>query len=398
MYYIGDEEIEALKNLFAKKRLYRYHSTGPSECDLFESEFAQVMSENQTKGAHALLLSSGTNALIAAMLAAGIQPGDEVIIPAYTFVATATAVIQVGAIPILANIDENLGLCPQDTRRKITKKTKAIIPVHMDGLAANLHELMTLAQEFQLILIEDVAQAIGGSYRGQRLGTYGLFGCYSLNENKIISCGEGGILITRDRGLYEKAFCVHDAPAQFNPTKKTFFTEIQPFLGSSMRVSEIQGTIMRVQLSRLPRILDELRVRKNIFRKHLSDCGDTLFVSGHCPSGDCASSIHLQFSDPTEGMVLGKTLRDQGLLFAPVTTRPAHASWKWNHLLGERSHIQPARNPYHLTDQTYEYLTADVLDSVSILTRTLKMDVNLALSLEETAQLALKARAVLHRA
>lgn len=387
MYQIGDEEIDALIKLFAKKKFYRYHPKDPTECDQFEAEFAKWMGSS-----HSLILTSGTNALLAALLSIGISPGDEVLIPAYTFIATAAAVVQAGAIPILVNIDNNLGMDAQDAKSKITPRTKAIIPVHMDGLAANMSALLELAHTHNLAVIEDVAQAVGGSYQGKALGSMGVFGCYSFNENKNISCGEGGALITNNRKLYERAFCLHDAPVQFSPSRKDFFQEITPFLGFSMRVSEIQGTLMRVQLSRLDNILKSLRDRKRIYVEHLTGLKDVQVLLGHCSEGDCASSLHLQFSDPIQAMTVGKTLREAGALFAPVTTRPAHAGWKWMHLFADHAHIQPSRNPFLNSSEDYSYVTSDYLQSIDILTKTVKMDLNIDLSLEETTKHALLIR------
>jgi dTDP-4-amino-4,6-dideoxygalactose transaminase len=383
MYFIGDEEIEALKKLFVKKKLYRYQGAYESECDLFEKEFSAHFAIQ-----HSLLLSSGTNALSLALLAAGLQAGDEVLIPTYTFVATAAAVIHAGGLPVLVNINKNLSLDIDEARRKVSDKTKALILVHMDGLVADVKSAAKFCEEHKIIFIEDAAQAIGGSFENKKLGSFGHFGCFSLNENKNISCGEGGILVTNDRESFEKAFCLHDGPAQFNPTKKDFFKEITPFMGLSTRVSEIQGAIMRVQLTRLEFILSELRARKKI----MTDQFKEICVSGYS-EGECASSLHLQFSDVEKAMAQGKLLREQGHMFLPVSSRPAHASWKWSHLLGEKSHLQQGSNPYKNTDKIYNYATADYVQSVDILMRTLKMDIDIHLSIEDTK---LKAQKILN--
>ncbi|MBY0554091.1 aminotransferase class I/II-fold pyridoxal phosphate-dependent enzyme [bacterium] len=379
MYFIGDEEIEALKKLFERKKLYRYQSAYESECDLFEKEFSTYAGIK-----HSLLLSSGTNALSVALLAAGLQKGDEVLIPAYTFVATAAAVVHAGGIPVIVNINSNLSMDCADAATKISAKTKALILVHMDGLVADVDCAQKLCKERNLIFIEDVAQAIGASFKNNKLGTYGDYGCFSLNENKNISCGEGGIVITNSRSGYEKAFCLHDGPAQFNPTKKDFFKEVTPFMGLSARVSEIQGSIMRVQLTRLEFILKELRTRKNIILDTLKLLPVNYCVKGYSEQGECASSLHLQFDSPDKTMLLGKQLREQGLMFLPVTNRPAHASWKWTHLLGDKAHLQEGSNPFKNNSHSYIYMAADYVQSVDILTRTLKMDIDIHLSLEET--------------
>lgn len=388
MYFIGDEEIAALKKLFSKKKLYR-HQAYASECDLFEKEFSDYVGVP-----HSLLLTSGTNALLVSLLAAGIQTGDEVLIPAYTFVATAAAVVQAGAIPIIVNIDKNLSLDIADAKNKISARTKALILVHMDGLVANVAAAEKFCAQHSLVFIEDIAQAIGASHDGKKLGAFGTFGCFSLNENKNISCGEGGILITKERKAYEKAFCLHDGPVQFNPNKKEFFTEITPFMGLSMRVSEIQGAIMRVQLTRLEFILSELRKRKSACLESLQEIPGVECITGYSV-GECASSLHLQFADPEKGALYGKALRAAGFMFVPVTNRPAHASWKWSHLLGDKAYLQPGLNPYLKSDKKYSYPVSDYLQSVDILARTLKMEIDINLSVEDTKKSGQKMRSIL---
>lgn len=370
MHYLGDEELKALENLFKSKKLFRYQVGGPSECDLFEKEFSSHIGVS-----YSLLLSSGTNALVAALLASDVGPGDEVLIPTYTFFATAAAVAQVGAVPVLVNIDSQLGIDPEEIKKKITPRTKAVIPVHMDGLAADMEAVLKVAESQNLAVIEDVAQAIGGSYKDKRLGSFGRFGCFSLNENKNISCGEGGILVTSDQDLYKKAFSIHDGAARFNPLKKDLF-HLTSSVGLSMRVSEIQGAIMRVQLGRLEQILSELRERKNILIEYLSQTAQSQIIRGHCKSGDCGSSLHLQFENPDVAANAGRKLRENGIGFFPVTARPAHASWKWAHLM-------------EIPNRT------DILPSMDILSRTLKIDISVSLSLLETEKLALQVQEIL---
>lgn len=390
MYLIGEEEIEALRKLFQKKRLYRYQSSYQSECELFENEFAAYANSS-----HALILSSGTNALILSLLAAGIQPGDEVLIPSYTFVATAAAVVNAGAIPVLVNIDEQLSLDLNEAQSKLSSKTKALILVHMDGLVANISGALDFCKQHKLTFIEDAAQSIGAAFQSKKIGSFGDFGCFSLNENKNISCGEGGILITNNLSTYKTAFSLHDTPAQFSPSKKDFLNDITPVIGFSMRVSEIQGCIMRVQLTRLNYILDQLKQRKQIFKSAFGKFEKLFKVVEGYSTEECATSLHLQFIDLEKTNLFSKKLRENGLLFAPVTTRPAHASWKWSQLLGERAHIQKEYNPYLNSKKSYDYNLSNYLKSVEILTRTVKMDLSLDWSMEETKLKAAKAVEVL---
>jgi len=394
MYFIDEKELEAIRRVFERKRLFRYQPGDGGECDLFEREF-----ERYLDAPYSLLVTSGTNALIAALAANGIGPGDEVIIPSYTFVATAAAVTNVGAIPIIANIDETLGISPEDIRSKISPQTKAIIPVHMDGLACDMQAITQLAREHRLTIIEDVAQAIGGSFHGRRLGTWGEFGCFSLNENKNISCGEGGIVTAKTRQDYERLFCMHDASAQYNPAKAALFSATQPFLGASMRISEISGAIMRVQLSRLENILARLRERKAIFRETLSHLSSIRMISGNCTEGDCGSSIHLLLEDPHHALKVGQALRKAGHLFTPLTTRPAHAAWKWLPMLTqENASFTAERNPFCKTEDAHRYTRTELLASVDVLTRVLRLETDIHLSPKATQERAQSIQNILESA
>ena len=179
MYRIGQEEIDAVARVINNGMLFRVN-TDLQECDQFERELAQKIG---TK--YALYLSSGTGALIAALAGIGIGPGDEVIVPGYTFMASAMAVVAVGAIPVIAEIDDTMTLDINDVKRKISKHTKAIIPVHICGFPCNMEALCKLADEYDLFIIEDACQADGGSYKGKRLGTFGKAGCFSFNYFQV---------------------------------------------------------------------------------------------------------------------------------------------------------------------------------------------------------------------
>lgn len=153
---------------------------------------------------HALIMTSGHAALESALVAMGIGLGDEVIVPAYTYISTAMAVVAAGAIPIIADVDETMPLYPVDTEAKISPRTKAIIPVHLLGFPCNMDAIMAVAKKHNLMVLEDACQADGGSYHGKRLGTFGDAGALSFNFFKIITCGEGGALLTDNREIFER--------------------------------------------------------------------------------------------------------------------------------------------------------------------------------------------------
>src|SRR2546423_4818253 len=204
---VGEAELAALRRVIESKTLFRYYGVGegPDEVASFEREFAEHLG-----GKHALCVNAGSSAIICALIGAGVGEGDEVIVPAYTWNATPNSVIASRAMPVLAEVDDSLTLDPVDVERKITPRTKAILPVHMRGAPADMEALKAIADEHGLVLVEDVCQAAGASFRGQRLGTFGDAGAFSLQFNKIITTGEGGVMITDRDDLLDLALDVHD--------------------------------------------------------------------------------------------------------------------------------------------------------------------------------------------
>lgn len=204
---IDAEEEAAVLEVLRSKRLFRYYgpNPGPSKVAELEQEFAARMGAS-----HGLAVTSGTAALICGLMGLEIGPGDEVILPAFTWIASASAVVAVGAVPILAEVDDSLTLDPVDVEAKISPYTKAILPVHMRGLPCKMDALMGVARKHNLKVLEDSAQANGASFKGRRVGSIGDAGAFSLQFNKIITSGEGGMVITSDRMVFERAVMFHD--------------------------------------------------------------------------------------------------------------------------------------------------------------------------------------------
>ncbi len=289
MYRIGKEEIEAVTRVIESKQLFRINE-GLKEVDHFEEEWASTIGSK-----YAICVSGGTAALIAALVGLEIGPGDEVIVPGYTFMATATAVLAVGAIPVIAEIDDSLTLDPADVASKITKNTKAIIPVHICGFPANMEKIMEIARKHNLKVLEDACQADGGSYKGKRLGSIGDAGGFSFNNFKIISAGEGGAIVTDNRRVYERALVYHDGGSQFRPYTKGL--EIETFIGSQFRISEVLGAILREQLKKLDGILADLRTTKKTIMAALSNTKNINFIRSNDIEGDCGTTLGFSFAD-----------------------------------------------------------------------------------------------------
>jgi 8-amino-3,8-dideoxy-alpha-D-manno-octulosonate transaminase len=252
---LGDEEIAAATRVLESKNVFRYYGVGdgPHEVADFEREFAEHLGAK-----HALCVNAGSSALICGLIGAGVSSGDEVIVPAYTWNATPNAVIAAGATPVLAEVDESLTLDPDDVARRIGPKTKALLPVHMRGAPANMAALAELAHEHGLALIEDVCQSAGASFGGQRLGTFGDAGAFSLQFNKIITTGEGGVMVTDRDDLYELAIDVHDCAGSLRRG-----AGLPRFAGWNFRASELQGAVARVQLTRLDGLLERMRANQH---------------------------------------------------------------------------------------------------------------------------------------
>ena len=213
MELVGEEEIEEVLQVLRAGYLYRYGiTTADGDDPRFQGKVYQLEQEiaAMSQVRYAVAVNSGTSALLSAMVALGIGPGDEVIVPGFTFVASISAIVYTGAVPVLAEIDRTFNLDPEDVKAKISPRTKAIMAVHMMGNPARLYELKAIAEENNLYLIEDCCQAFGAAYRGRPIGSIGHVGAFSFNIYKTITSGDGGMVITDDEELYRRAFAFHD--------------------------------------------------------------------------------------------------------------------------------------------------------------------------------------------
>ena len=287
-YLIGQEEVDEILDVLTSGHLSRYRPGEPNISGVpkvyrFEREF-----EALTGAKHCLAVNSGTSALMASLAGLGIGPGDEVIIPGYSFIAAMSAVIYSGAVPVLAEIDESLTIDPKDVERRITARTKAIVAVHMLGAPCDMDEIMRIANEHHLHVIEDACQACGGSYHGARLGTIGDFGAFSLNVYKTITAGDGGMLITDDTTAYERAYAFHDQGAR---PLRIGQEDGGSILGINMRMNELTGAVALAQLRKLETILSTLRRKKHLFKAILAEIPNIRFRTLHDESGECATVL-----------------------------------------------------------------------------------------------------------
>lgn len=263
----GDLERKEVNDVLDNGVLMRYGFDGMRKGHWKAKELELELSKTfRTK--HAQLVSSGTAAVSVALASAGVGSGDEVIMPTFTFVASFEAIMMLGAIPVLVDIDNTLTLDPKAVKAAITSKTKAVMVVHMCGSMANLNALQKICETNNLTLVEDACQAIGATYEGKPLGSIGDLGCFSFDFVKTITCGEGGAVITNNKDYYLNAD--HYSDHGHDHIGNDRGAETHPFLGYNFRISELHAAVGLAQVKRLPEFLDIQRKYLKIFQDKLS--------------------------------------------------------------------------------------------------------------------------------
>ena len=286
--FFGDEERKEVNDVLETGILMRYGFDGPRKGIWKSKELEAAICTTFGTG-YAQLTSSGTAALTTAMASLGIGAGDEVIMPAFTFVASFEAVLSMGAIPVLVDIDETLTLDPKAVKAAVTSKTKCIMPVHMCGSMADLDALKAICDEHGLILLEDACQSIGGTYKGKHLGTIGHAGTFSFDFVKMITCGEGGVVMTNDQNVYTKCDAFTDHGHDHLGVDRG--ADLHPFLGYNFRISELHAAVGLAQIRKLPTFLTIQRRNNHILRSYLEQVPGISFRVVPDPSGDSASFL-----------------------------------------------------------------------------------------------------------
>ncbi len=328
----GEEERKEINEVMETGILMRYGFDGPRKgvwkskelekaiCEKFGCEYAQ-------------LTSSGTSALTTAMAALGIGYGDEIIMPSFTFVASFEAVMSVGAIPVMVDVDETLTLSPIAVRAAITSKTKCIMPVHMCGSMADLDALQNICNEHNLILLEDACQSIGASYKGKMLGTIGAAGTFSFDFVKTMTCGEGGVVMTNDKDVYTKCdgYTDHGHDHLGGADRGA---DLHPFIGYNYRISELHAAIGLAQIKKVDRVLEIQKKHHQQLKEILSQVPGISFRVIPDPAGDSCTflSWFLPSEEITKAVVA--ELKAQGILAGNFYwyDNNWHYIRKWDHL------------------------------------------------------------------
>lgn len=383
---VGEDEIAAVTEVLRNQTLFRYHDD--SQTALLEREAAEFLDAR-----YALMVNSGTSALICALTGVGVGPGDEVIVPGYTYIATAAAVIATGAVPVIAEVDDSLGLDPADVEARITPYTRAVVPVHMRGVPARLDRLMAVAKTHGLKVVEDCCQCVGGQYRGKRVGTYGDAAAWSLNYYKTISSGEGGLVYTDDRDVFERACFASDPglPMWTNDDSEVQWRN-EPFPRQTYRPSEVLAAMGRVQLGKIEEILSRQRGLKRAFLDELDEAKGYRFQHIDDPDGDTGVSTSVILHDKELAIGYQHALQAEGVTAGTIYNDgfpDRHIYSYWDAILEKRS---PHPSGYPWKDPNYhgsvEYSKDMLPRTLDLLGRSLRFDFNVNMSTDHARQMA----------
>ena len=341
--WLDQQEEEAVVDVLRKGALFRYYGLQPpthvNQLEQYACTFYDVR--------HALAVNSGTGALCTAMSALGIGPGAEVIVPAFLWVATATAVIQNNAIPVLCEIDDSFNMDPDDLNRKITERTRLIAVVHMAGAPCDMDAIMQVADKHNVPVLEDCAQCNGGSFRGQKVGTFGKVGIFSLQINKNCTAGEGGLLVTNDERLYTRLVAAHDLGVPWKQGLPDETGDVH-FWGQGRRMGELAGAVANVQLRKLPQVVDHMKASKQHIKNALGEMAGVSFRRLNDPDGDTGPFLILTFDEEARAVGAAQHLTDNGI------QNVFHLSEYGLHIyhnirsLVEMVPLSPAGNPWSL--------------------------------------------------
>ncbi len=362
----GAEERKQVNEVLETGVLMRYGFDGMRnghwKAKEFENEFAKRMGAEYCQ-----LVSSGTAALTVALAAAGIGAGDEVIMPTFTFVASFESILALGAVPILVDIDDTLTLDPHSVEAAITEKTKCIMPVHMCGSMADLRALKNICDRHNLILLEDACQALGGTYNGKCLGTYGDLGCFSFDYVKTITCGEGGAIITNNKKFAQNADHYQDHGHDHVGNDRG--AEDHPFLGYNFRISELNAAVGLAQLDKLDGILRIQKENYTILREALQSIEGVTFR--RVPEGGEENYSFLNFFLPNEELAVKahKAMGEQGVdsCFYWYTNN-WHYINGWHHLKDRKT---LGRLPSEVQNQMQDLSNTDFSKSDAVMGRTI---------------------------
>ena len=381
----GDLERKEVNDVLDSGVLMRYGFDGMRQGH-WKAKALETELQNTFKTNHVQLVSSGTAAVSVALASAGVGAGDEVIMPTFTFVASFEAIMMLGAIPVLVDIDDTLTLDPKAVEAAITEKTKAVMIVQMCGSMGNMTALSSICTKHNLLFVEDACQAIGGTFEGKPLGSIADLGCFSFDFVKTITCGEGGAVITNNPEYYKNADHYSDHGHDHIGSDRG--AETHPFLGYNFRISELHAAVGLAQVKRLPEFIAIQKKNYTILRDAISEISEVTFRS--VPEGGVESYAFLNFflPDLESAHKVTTAFKEYGI----------DACWNYYennwHYVRRWNHLKDAKSLYPLSSEIKEALsllnTKDFSQSDYFIGRNISCLIKLSWTGEEVQQRASK--------
>ncbi|MBU0673748.1 MAG: DegT/DnrJ/EryC1/StrS family aminotransferase [Proteobacteria bacterium] len=382
----GEEEKKEILEVLETGVLFRYEfpeqRRGVYKVRSFEENFARYCGVG-----YAQAVTSGTAALKVALAALGVGPGDEVITQSFTFVATWEAIFDVGAVPVFVEVDETLNMDPKDLEKKITEKTKAIIPVHMMGGPARIEEIVAIATRYGIPVVEDTAQAAGAKLHGKALGSFGTCGTFSFDAVKTMTTGEGGMVITNDEGLWRtmSEYQDHGHDHVQNPGGRG--GEGRRFIGFNYRMMELQGAIGLAQLAKLDGMIAAQKRHKSRLKEAAAKIPGVTFRNVLDEAGENATFFAFFLPDGDRAQAVNQVLRAEGCGAIAFAENTWHYYPKWEHLLGGATLAKSGWPFVSHNKQRVIYDPKVLPASAAIMERLLVFQVPITLSEERLGQI-----------
>ncbi len=381
----GAEERKEIEDVLSTGILFRFNHDAQRN-NIWKAKDFEAEAKKITGAKHALAVSNGSAAILAALAASGIGTGDEVICPPFTYIATVEAVLMLGALPVFAEIDETLCLSAEGIKKVITPKTKGICLVHMCGGNANMDEIMAIVKEHNLILVEDAGQAFAASYKGTATGLFGKAGAYSFDFFKIATAGEGGILVTNDEAIYKFAdsYCDHGHDHVGNNRGM----ENHPIIGFNYRISELHAAVGAAQTRKVPAIREANLKNKAFLQKELSKIEGISFSKLGDDNGDSGTFLNILMTDTETAKRTVDEFNKAGVGgFNYWYTNMYHFINQWEHIKGLKTASKLA---IQVLGAPQDYHNLDIPKTQAIVGRLISFGIRCTWTEEELKTLAAK--------
>jgi 8-amino-3,8-dideoxy-alpha-D-manno-octulosonate transaminase len=381
----GAEERKEIEDVLSTGIMFRFNHDAQRN-NIWKAKDFEAEAKIITGAKHALAVSNGSAAILAALAASGIGAGDEVICPPFTYIATIEAVLMLGALPVFAEIDETLCLSAEGIKKVITPKTKGVCLVHMCGGNANMDEIMAVVKEHNLILVEDAGQAFAASYKGTATGLFGKAGAYSFDFFKIATAGEGGILVTNDEATYKLAdsYCDHGHDHVGNNRGM----ENHPIIGFNYRISELHAAVGAAQTRKVPAIREANLKNKAFLQKELSKVEGISFSKLGDDNGDSGTFLNILMPDTETAKRTVDEFNKAGVGgFNYWFTNMYHFINQWEHIKGLKTASKLA---IQLLGAPQDYNNLDIPKTQAVVGRLISFGIRCTWTEEELKTLAAK--------